>query len=141
MTRLAASTANTRSENARVHTIADASGSPLLNAVDFIALRPLKLGATCLVRRGATLPETPRTFGRKLSVDHAMAIMTRIRKYNGAVATQIASAFVYPAALLVFPRVELKPEEEVRRLKAKLLAIGTSIGVGDQLVEEALKTP
>lgn len=79
--------------------------------------------------------------GRKLSVDHAMAIMTRIRKYNGAVATQIASAFVYPAALLVFPRVELKPEEEVRRLKAKLLAIGTSIGVGDSLVEEALKTP
>lgn len=79
--------------------------------------------------------------GRKLSVDQAMAIMTRIRKYNGAAATQIASALVYPAGLLVFPRVEMKPEEENRRLKAKLLAIGASIGVGDSLVEEALKTP
>ncbi len=79
--------------------------------------------------------------GRRLSVDHVVAIMARIRKYNGAVATQIAAAIVHPAGLLVFPRVELKPEEEVRRLKAKLLAIGNSIGVGDQLVEEALKTP
>jgi hypothetical protein len=79
--------------------------------------------------------------GRRLSVDHAMAIMTRVRKFNGTVATQIASAIVYPAGLLVFPRVEMKPEEENRRLKARLLAIGQSIGVGDQLVEEALKTP
>lgn len=79
--------------------------------------------------------------GRRLCVEHVMALMTRIRKYNGAAATQIASAIVYPAGLLVFPRVEMKPEEEVRRLKAKLLAIGNSIGVGDSLVEEALKTP
>jgi hypothetical protein len=70
-----------------------------------------------------------------------MAIMTRIRRYNGTIATQIAAAIVYPAGLLVFPRVEMKPEEENRRLKAKLLAIGGSLGVGDQLVEEALKTP
>jgi hypothetical protein len=79
--------------------------------------------------------------GRRLCLDHAVAITARIRKYNGSLATQIAAAIVYPAGLLVFPRVEMKPEEEVRRLKAKLLAIGTSIGVGDSLVEEALKTP
>lgn len=79
--------------------------------------------------------------GRRLSIEHVMAIMTRIRKFNGSVATQIAGAIVYPAGLLVFPRVEMKPEEEVRRLRAKLMAIGNSIGVGDQLVEEALKTP
>ena len=87
------------------------------------------------------LDRSLRRDGRRLSVDHAIAIMTRIRKFNGAVATQIAAAIVYPAGLLVFPRVELKPEEENRRLKAKLLAIGNSIGVGDGLVEEALKTP
>lgn len=79
--------------------------------------------------------------GRRLCIEHVMALMTRIRKYNGAAATQIGASIVYPAGLLVFPRVELKPEEENRRLKAKLLAIGSSIGVGDQLVEEALKTP
>jgi hypothetical protein len=79
--------------------------------------------------------------GRRLSIEHVMAIMTRIRKYNGSAATQIAASVVYPAGLLVFPRVEMKPEEENRRLKAKLLAIGSSIGVGDSLVEEALKTP
>lgn len=79
--------------------------------------------------------------GRRLSVDHVMAIMTRIRKYNGAAATQIAASIVYPADLMVFPRVEMKPEEENRRLKARLRAIGSSIGVGDQLIEEALKTP
>lgn len=79
--------------------------------------------------------------GRKLSVDQAIAIMTRVRKYNASLATQIGAAMVYPAALCVFPRVEMKPEEEVRRLKAQLLRIGTSLGVGDQLVEEALKTP
>lgn len=79
--------------------------------------------------------------GRRLSIEHTMAITARVRKFNGSLATQIASAIVYPAGLLVFPRVDLKPEEENRRLKAKLLAIGTSIGVGDSLVEEALKTP
>lgn len=79
--------------------------------------------------------------GRRLSVEHAMAIMTRIRRFNGSIATQLASAIVYPAGLLVFPRVEMKPEEENRRLKARLLAIGNSMGVGDALVEEALKTP
>lgn len=79
--------------------------------------------------------------GRKLSVDQAMAIMTRIRKYNGAAATQIAAAFVYPAGLLVFPRVEMTADEKCRRYEAKLMAIGGAMGVGDSLVEEALKTP
>lgn len=79
--------------------------------------------------------------GRRLSVDHAMAIMSRVRKFNGTVATQIAAALVYPAGLLVFPRVEMTADEQNRRLRARLMAIGTSMGVGDQLVEEALKTP
>lgn len=76
--------------------------------------------------------------GRRLSVDHAMAIGTRIRRFNATLATKIGSAFVYTMALDVFPRVELTPEEENRRLKAKLLSIGNSIGVGGQLVEDAL---
>jgi hypothetical protein len=79
--------------------------------------------------------------GRRLSVEHAMAIMTRIRKFNGEAATRIAASFVYPAGLLVFPRVEMSVEEENRRLKARLTAVGTSMGIGNQLVEEALKTP
>jgi hypothetical protein len=79
--------------------------------------------------------------GRRLSVDHAMAIMTRIRKFNGSVATKIAASLVYPAGLLVFPRVEMSAEEENRRLKAKLSAVGNAMGVGEALIEDALKTP
>lgn len=76
--------------------------------------------------------------GRRLSVDHAMAIGTRVRRFNATVATKIGSAFVFPMDLDVFPRVHMTPEEENRRLKAKLMAIGASIGVGGQLVEDAL---
>lgn len=76
--------------------------------------------------------------GRKLSIDHTIAIATRLRRYNASLATKIGSAIVYPFGLEVFPRVEMKPEEENKRLKAKLLSIGQSIGVGDQLVSDAL---
>lgn len=79
--------------------------------------------------------------GRRLSVLHAMLIGTRVARFNPSLAIKIASAFAYPLGLEVFPRVTMTPEEENRRLKARLLAIGNSIGVGDQLVEEALKTP
>ena len=76
--------------------------------------------------------------GRRLSVDHAMAIGTRLRRYNATLATRVGSALVYTMQLDVFPRVTMTAEEENRRLKAKLMAIGASIGVGGQLVEDAL---
>lgn len=76
--------------------------------------------------------------GRKLSVDHAMAVVARLRRYNATLATKIGSALVYPIGLDVFPRVTLTPEEQAHRYRAKLLAIGQSLGVGDQLVTEAL---
>lgn len=90
---------------------------------------------------GGLRPPEPGQRRRYLAVDHVIAIMSRMRQFNAAKATEIAGALVFPAGLLVFPLVELTAEEENRRLKAKLLAIGASVGVGDQLVEEALKTP
>jgi hypothetical protein len=75
--------------------------------------------------------------GRRLCVDHAMAIGMRLCRYNATLATQIASAFVFPFGLEVFPRVTLTPEERARRLERML----RSMPLGEQLVEEALKTP
>lgn len=79
--------------------------------------------------------------GRRLALDHAVAIGARIRRFNTGLATQIGAAIVRPIELMVFPRVTMTEAEENRRLKARLLAIGNSLGVGAQLVEEALETP
>lgn len=75
--------------------------------------------------------------GRRLSVLHAMLLGTRITRFNPTLAVKIASAFVYPFGLEVFPRVTLTPEEKARRLERML----RSMPLGDRLVEEALKTP
>lgn len=75
--------------------------------------------------------------GRRLCIEHAMSIGMRLCKYNASLATRIASAFVFPFGLEVFPRVTLTPEEKARRLERML----RSMPLGDQLVEEALKTP
>lgn len=74
---------------------------------------------------------------RYLAVDHVIAIMTRMRRFNAGKATEIASNLVYPAHLLVFPLVDLPAEEKARRLENLL----RSMPLGDQLVEQALKTP
>lgn len=79
--------------------------------------------------------------GRRLSVEHAMAIMTRMRRHNAAVATLIAGTVVFPVGLGVFPLVTMTADEKAKRYEAKLMAIGHAMGVGDALVEEALKTP
>ncbi len=74
---------------------------------------------------------------RFLSIDHVMAIAARMRRFNAATATQIASAIVHPMDLLVFPRIELKPEEKARRLEQLI----RSMPLGEQLLRSALETP
>ena len=75
--------------------------------------------------------------GRRLCLLHTMKLGARIRRYNASLATQIASAFVFPMDLEVFPRVTLTADERARRLERML----RSMPLGEQLVEEALKTP
>jgi hypothetical protein len=74
---------------------------------------------------------------RYLAVEHVMAIVARMRRFNAGKATEIAASVVYPMGFLVFPLVELPAEEKARRLE-KLVR---SMPLGDRLVEEALKTP
>ena len=74
---------------------------------------------------------------RYLYVEHVIALLARMRQHNAGKSTEIASNLVYPAGLLVFPRVEITVEEENRRLKQMM----RSMPLGDQLIEEALKKP
>lgn len=75
--------------------------------------------------------------GRYLAVDHVLALLARMRRFNAAVATEIGNALVRPADLLVFPRVELSAEEKARRLEQLV----RSMPLGDQLIQRALETP
>lgn len=74
---------------------------------------------------------------RYLAVDHVVAIMTRMRQHNAGKATELAASLVFPAGFLVFPLVEMPVEEENRRLKQLV----RSMPLGEQLIEQALKTP
>lgn len=74
---------------------------------------------------------------RYLPVDHALAIASRMRFHNAGIATEIGAALVRPIDLLVFPRVTLTPEEELKRVKRMLLAMP----MGEQLYAKAVETP
>lgn len=78
-------------------------------------------------------PQQPRY----LAVDHVVAIMTRMRRHSAAKATEIAANLTYSAGLLVFPLVDLPADEKVRRYERLI----RSMPLGDQLIENALKTP
>lgn len=72
--------------------------------------------------------------GRKLSVDHTIALGARIARYNPTLATKIGSALVYPLNLEVRERVVLTDKERADRLEAMLRRMPH----GDVLVDEAL---
>jgi hypothetical protein len=72
--------------------------------------------------------------GRRVAVEHAIAINARLRRFNYGLATRIGSAFVEPADLDVFPRVALTPEQENVRMRALI----RSMPMGDQLLADTL---
>lgn len=72
--------------------------------------------------------------GRKVALDHVVALGTRLARYNPALATKLASAIVHPFGLEVFPRVTLTDKERADRLEAAMRAMP----MGLQLVEQIL---
>lgn len=72
--------------------------------------------------------------GRRLALEHAMAIGTRLRLHNASLSTRIASAFVEPFDLEVFPRVRMTTEQENERLRALV----RSLPMGEQLLADTL---
>lgn len=61
--------------------------------------------------------------GRKLALDHAIAIAARIKSFNRDLATRIGGALVDPLDLQVFPRVTLTDKERADRLEAAMRAM------------------
>jgi hypothetical protein len=55
--------------------------------------------------------------GRRMAVEHVMAINARLFRYNASLATKIGSALVEAANLDVFPRVTLTDKERADRLE------------------------
>ncbi len=51
---------------------------------------------------------------RYLSIDHVVALGARMRKFNASVATELGFALCRPMELIVFPLVEMRPEDENR---------------------------
>lgn len=84
------------------------------------------------------LQRSLRKDGRRLAVDHVMAIAARVRRYNATLATRIGFALVRPLELGVFPRVTMPDKERADRCEAKLRTIGQQLGIGDQLIDDAL---
>lgn len=72
--------------------------------------------------------------GRRLALDHAVAIATRIGRTNPGHATRIAAAIVLPIGLLVFPRTTLTDKERADRYEAYI----RSMPLGDQHIANAL---
>ena len=72
--------------------------------------------------------------GRKLALDHALAIAARINSYNRGLATRIGAALVDPLDLQVFPRTTLTDKERADRLEAAMRAMP----MGSELVANIL---
>lgn len=72
--------------------------------------------------------------GRRVCVEHAIAIGARLRIYNASLATKLGSALVTAMDLDVFPRVTLSDKERADRLESLL----RRMPLGEQLVDEAL---
>lgn len=72
--------------------------------------------------------------GRRLAVEHAMALGARLRFYNTGLVTRIADAIVSPLDLCVFPRVKLTDKERADLLETVVRGLGP---IGEQLIEQA----
>lgn len=72
--------------------------------------------------------------GRRIAVEHTMAIGARLRLYNPNLATRIASAFCSVFDLEVFPRVTLTDKERADRLERLV----RSMPLGDQILQQTL---
>ncbi|MBA3841205.1 MAG: hypothetical protein H0X39_01040 [Actinobacteria bacterium] len=72
--------------------------------------------------------------GRRVCVDHAIAIGARLRSYNAGLAAKLGSALVETFDLDVFPRVSLTDKERADRLERLVL----SMPLGTQLLAETL---
>ena len=70
--------------------------------------------------------------GRRMAVEHVMAINARLFRYNATLATKIGSALVEPANLDVFPRVTLTKDERIERLERLV----KSMPLGEQLLAD-----
>ena len=71
--------------------------------------------------------------GRRVAVEHAIAIGSRVSRFNATLATTLGSALVETFNLEVFPRVTLKLEDRVERLERLVL----SMPLGEQLLANA----
>lgn len=71
--------------------------------------------------------------GRRVAVEHAIAIGARLRLYNATLTTKLGSALVETFDLEVFPRVTLTDKERADRLERLVL----SMPLGQQLLSDA----
>lgn len=74
--------------------------------------------------------------GRRMAVEHVMAINARLYRYNATLATKLGSALVQASNLDVFPRVTLTKDERIERLEKLVL----SMPLGDQLLAKTYGT-
>lgn len=72
--------------------------------------------------------------GRRIALDHALAIAARLRQYDYGYATRIGAALVEPLDLLVFPRVTLTDKERADRLEAAM----RTMPMGEELIARVL---
>ena len=72
--------------------------------------------------------------GRRVAVEHAIAIGARLRTYNASLAAKLGSALVETFDLEVFPRVTLTDRERADRLESLI----RRMPLGDQLISDAL---
>lgn len=72
--------------------------------------------------------------GRRMAVEHVMAINARLFRYNASLATKIGSALVESANLDVFPRVTLTDKERADRLERLV----RSMPLGEQILADVL---
>lgn len=80
---------------------------------------------------------TAQSGRRYLAVDHLMRFGERVIQYSSEAAQRIATAFVRPMDLLVFPRVQMTAAEKCRRYEAMF----HRMPLGNELMREALTAP
>ena len=86
---------------------------------------------------GCVRPKKDAAARRYLAVDHLMRFGERVVQYSTEAAQRIATAFVRPMDLLVFPRVQMTAAEKCRRYEAMF----HRMPLGNELIREALTAP
>lgn len=87
----------------------------------------------CGIDRGDLRRSLDRN-GRRIAVEHAIAIGARLRVYNATLATKLGSALVETFDLEVFPRVVLTDKERADRLERLV----RSMPLGEQILQQTL---